>query len=944
MSVLQYLLAVDVGTSRTAASTARVTSDGGLVTAAFGLGRSSDSAPSAIFVADGELLFGEAAERRGLAQPERLVREFKRRIGDDVPDRRRRPAIRTRGAVRADGRVGGGCRRRTRGRPARRDLRDDPGHLGRLPVGPRGCRARPRDLLPRRADHRARGGRTSLRDDVPARARVTRSPSTTSVAARSTPSSCARKTDGTVRLVGEPTGIADFGGADFDDIVLRHVIVAAGLSAAALTARPDRARRARVAAPRVRRGEGSALVRLRSRRSRARRTDAQHGAPHARRVRGDDRRRRRAHHRRARRVHWMPPAWRLRDLDAILLTGGSSRIPRIAQLLSERFDRPIAIDADPKAIVALGAARELADRRAAAAAAQDDDALAAGVLLRADAAAASAAIAPTRASRRAAAAASHAAQDAAKRRWFGAPARDRGIAGGAMVLAGGIVLAGADRTRQRRPYAKPSSIVLATDWLGFSLVNSSSPAEAEPASQLAAPSPATPHSRSAPSLKAPTKHAKRPSADDRDAGHPHQRHDTHRGDAAAVPDPRRRDAATAADEPADRSGPRRTRRPTRRPRPAGRPDTDRPADRPHTRPTRRSTPHPPTRRADPTPTDPPADPTPTDPPTDPTPDPTPTDPPADPTPTDPPADPTPTDPPADPTPTDPPADPTPDPSRHRRPSPSPHPTRSRRPPIAGRPDEAPSHHDDTQTRALTARAPTRPVHLGAPGAPRRCEAIVAPGDGSARARRGAATPDPASRRCCATFTGCSSIDDATRRRCSGDSIDVGARARLARAARRRPAPAERASRSSSSARAPRIRMPRSSSRAAPGRAPTRSPAITRSLERDAPGDRARPRLALGRAHVPRGRRPVVPSAASSTSSRVTGGVSWLVHGGARAARRARLRRRSRSTATGTGASRSASPTGSTRSTPALRHTDRRALRRTRRGAPSRSAVDRRRRS
>ena len=56
------------------------------------------------------------------------------------------------------------------------------------------------------------------------------------------------------------------------------------------------------------------------------------------------------------------------DLEAILLTGGSSRIPRIAQLLSERFDRPIAIDADPKAIVALGAARELGDRRDAAAA------------------------------------------------------------------------------------------------------------------------------------------------------------------------------------------------------------------------------------------------------------------------------------------------------------------------------------------------------------------------------------------------------------------------------------------------------------------------------------------------------------------------------------------------------------------------------------------------
>ena len=48
------------------------------------------------------------------------------------------------------------------------------------------------------------------------------------------------------------------------------------------------------------------------------------------------------------------------DLDAILLTGGTSRIPRVAQLLSERFDRPIAIDADPKAIIALGAARTAA--------------------------------------------------------------------------------------------------------------------------------------------------------------------------------------------------------------------------------------------------------------------------------------------------------------------------------------------------------------------------------------------------------------------------------------------------------------------------------------------------------------------------------------------------------------------------------------------------------
>src|SRR5215207_4618069 len=85
MTLSSYFLAVDVGTSRTAAATARASLDGAIVTASFGLGRNSDSAPSAIFAADGELLFGEAAERRGLAQPERLLREFKRRVGDDVP-------------------------------------------------------------------------------------------------------------------------------------------------------------------------------------------------------------------------------------------------------------------------------------------------------------------------------------------------------------------------------------------------------------------------------------------------------------------------------------------------------------------------------------------------------------------------------------------------------------------------------------------------------------------------------------------------------------------------------------------------------------------------------------------------------------------------------------------------------------------------------------------
>ena len=60
------------------------------------------------------------------------------------------------------------------------------------------------------------------------------------------------------------------------------------------------------------------------------------------------------------------------DLDAVLLVGGSSRIPLVAQLVSAELGRPVAVDADPKAVVAAGAA--LAARSAARGRARDRDA------------------------------------------------------------------------------------------------------------------------------------------------------------------------------------------------------------------------------------------------------------------------------------------------------------------------------------------------------------------------------------------------------------------------------------------------------------------------------------------------------------------------------------------------------------------------------------------
>jgi molecular chaperone DnaK len=78
---MPYRLGVDLGTTFTAAAV----TDGSEPTV-IGLGNRALQIPSVLFLKpDGEFLVGEAAERRGLSEPDRLAREFKRRIGDHVP-------------------------------------------------------------------------------------------------------------------------------------------------------------------------------------------------------------------------------------------------------------------------------------------------------------------------------------------------------------------------------------------------------------------------------------------------------------------------------------------------------------------------------------------------------------------------------------------------------------------------------------------------------------------------------------------------------------------------------------------------------------------------------------------------------------------------------------------------------------------------------------------
>src|SRR5581483_7867139 len=76
-----YALGIDVGTTYTAAAVA----DSGRVEP-LTLGTRGFGVPTVLFVeATGEVVVGEAAERRALTDPERVVRWFKRRLGDPTP-------------------------------------------------------------------------------------------------------------------------------------------------------------------------------------------------------------------------------------------------------------------------------------------------------------------------------------------------------------------------------------------------------------------------------------------------------------------------------------------------------------------------------------------------------------------------------------------------------------------------------------------------------------------------------------------------------------------------------------------------------------------------------------------------------------------------------------------------------------------------------------------
>ena len=364
---MSYVLAVDVGTSFTAAAIARLDQGTSSSPECLPLGLRGTSVPSVLFYPEeGPLLVGEAAERRGLDSPGRVVREFKRRVGDAVP-------------------IAAG----TLSLPAE----DVFATMARWVAD----RAEEREGAPPSEiilTHPAAWGihRTSLiRGALAAKGLENVTLLTEPEAAALHYASQVRVEDGSIiavydlgggtfdtavlrkvasnrfELLGKPEGFENMGGADFDAALFRYVADHTGGALAGLdTADPgvlaalSRLRRECVEAKEALSSDSEANIAVLlpgiQQQVRLVRPEFESLIEDSVRDTVD------ALEQSLGQLELEPA-----DLTAVLLIGGSSRIPLVAQLISEQLDRPIAVDADPKSSICLGAAvSAMLDQAAAA--------------------------------------------------------------------------------------------------------------------------------------------------------------------------------------------------------------------------------------------------------------------------------------------------------------------------------------------------------------------------------------------------------------------------------------------------------------------------------------------------------------------------------------------------------------------------------------------------
>ncbi len=347
---MSYFLGVDLGTTYTAAAIVR---DGRAEMTP--LGDQEAAVPSVLALSrDGGLLVGEAAQRRAATHPATIAREFKRRLGDPVP-------MLVDGVPYSAHALTAKLLRWVVDQVSERE--------GEAPAVvavtyPANWGPHRRELLINAVAQAGLDGAVLVTEPEAAAVRYA---STERVEPGSVvavydlgggtfDAAVLRRTDVGYEVLGEPAGLEQLGGLDIDEAVFAHVRAAIGrhpldidLDDAAAVAALVTLRRECTQAKeslshdtetvipvilpgvhtlvRLTRAELEDLVRPMLLESVAafRRAVASSGVDVA-------------------------------QLTTVLLAGGSSRIPLVGQLLSTELGRPVAVDAHPKHIVALGAA------------------------------------------------------------------------------------------------------------------------------------------------------------------------------------------------------------------------------------------------------------------------------------------------------------------------------------------------------------------------------------------------------------------------------------------------------------------------------------------------------------------------------------------------------------------------------------------------------------
>lgn len=356
-----YALGLDLGTTFSGAAIVR---DGRAEMVA--LSHNAAAIPSVLFLReDGTFLVGEAAARRGLQEPGRVAREFKRRFGDTTP------LLLGGSPWSADALYSQLAR-----------------HVVDLVAQQEGSRpaavtvTHPANWGPYKIDLLRQALRSAGLDD----AGLLTEPEAAAVHYASTErmepgevvaiydlgggtfdAAALRTRESGFELLGTAEGIERLGGIDFDEAVLAHVMSFAGPALEALDPADPAAlgALARLRAECVAAKEGLSddtevsipvilpTLQTQIRLTRAefedmiRPTLAETTAALGRTLRSGG----------------VAPA----DVKAVLLVGGSSRIPLVGQLVAAEVGRPVAVDVHPKHAVALGAARAASGPVAAAA-------------------------------------------------------------------------------------------------------------------------------------------------------------------------------------------------------------------------------------------------------------------------------------------------------------------------------------------------------------------------------------------------------------------------------------------------------------------------------------------------------------------------------------------------------------------------------------------------